>query len=109
MSHMSPETQLQKRVTKASDVFSFGITLWELFTGSKAYEGVPIVLLSHRVCVERRRPEFPESTPAAYRALAESCWAQEPEQRCAHGRRWGGAKRGPRQHPEPPPPAMTRQ
>ena len=30
MSHMSPETQLHKRVTKASDVYSMGITLWEL-------------------------------------------------------------------------------
>ncbi len=30
MSHMAPETQLHKRVTKASDVYGFGITLWEL-------------------------------------------------------------------------------
>lgn len=30
LSHMAPETQLKRRVTKASDVYSFGITLWEL-------------------------------------------------------------------------------
>ena len=30
MSHMAPETQLKKRVARPSDVYSFGITLWEL-------------------------------------------------------------------------------
>jgi serine/threonine protein kinase len=36
---MAPETQLQRRITKASDVYSFGITLWELLTGGHAFKG----------------------------------------------------------------------
>lgn len=39
ISHMAPETQLEHRVTMASDVYSFGITLWELFTGGHAFKG----------------------------------------------------------------------
>jgi serine/threonine protein kinase len=33
MSHMAPEVMLQGRISKAADVYSFGITLWDLFTG----------------------------------------------------------------------------
>ena len=36
---MSPETTLGSRVAKASDVYAFGITLWELYTGGRAFEG----------------------------------------------------------------------
>ena len=39
VTHMSPETTLEYRVTKASDVYAFGITLWELYTGGHAFEG----------------------------------------------------------------------
>jgi serine/threonine protein kinase len=33
MSHMAPEVMLQGRISKAADVYSFGISLWDLFTG----------------------------------------------------------------------------
>lgn len=36
---MSPETLLHNRVSKAGDVYSFGITLWELYTAKYAYQG----------------------------------------------------------------------
>lgn len=39
MSHMAPEALLHGRISKAGDVYSFGITLWELFTGGQAYQG----------------------------------------------------------------------
>jgi serine/threonine protein kinase len=39
MSHMAPEALLRGHISKAADVYSFGITLWELFTGCHAYFG----------------------------------------------------------------------
>jgi hypothetical protein len=39
MSHMAPEALLHGRISKAGDVYAFGISLWELFTGGKAYQG----------------------------------------------------------------------
>jgi serine/threonine protein kinase len=39
MSHMAPEVLLNGHISKAADVYSFGITLWELFTGCHAYHG----------------------------------------------------------------------
>ena len=81
LSHMAPEAQLG-RVSKAGDVYSFGVTLWELFTGGHAFAGVPRALLGHRVAVQGLRPVFPPFCPAEYRALAEACWAADPDARC---------------------------
>jgi serine/threonine protein kinase len=36
---MAPEVLLNGHISKAADVYSFGITLWELFTGCHAYHG----------------------------------------------------------------------
>jgi serine/threonine protein kinase len=49
--YMSPELLLQGRVSKASDVYAFGILLWELATGRVALQGVPLALLPHQVGV----------------------------------------------------------
>lgn len=39
MSHMAPEALLHGHISKAADVYAYGITLWELFTGGQAYQG----------------------------------------------------------------------
>lgn len=36
----SPETLTQGAMTPASDVWSFGVLCWELYTGGRAYPGV---------------------------------------------------------------------
>ncbi|KAG1672493.1 hypothetical protein FOA52_002801 [Chlamydomonas sp. UWO 241] len=35
---MAPEILLDGRVSKAADVYAFGITLWELFTGGRPFQ-----------------------------------------------------------------------
>ncbi|KAI8466929.1 MAG: hypothetical protein J3K34DRAFT_524170 [Monoraphidium minutum] len=80
LSHMAPEAQLG-RVSKAGDVYSFGICLWELFTRGHAYADVPRALLGHRVAVEGLRPRFPPFAPWPYAELAEACWAADPDAR----------------------------
>jgi serine/threonine protein kinase len=36
---MAPELLMHGRCSRASDVYSYGILLWELATGSKAFAG----------------------------------------------------------------------
>jgi hypothetical protein len=80
-----------------------GITLWELFTGSHAFKGVPRALLGHAITRENRRPRFPDHAPWAYVRLAERCWDRDADKRCAGllGRGEGvrraarGLRRGP--------------
>ena len=58
MSHMAPEALLRGHISKAADVYSFGITLWELFTGCHAYFGeahLACVLGGCRLCIMRRQ------------------------------------------------------
>jgi serine/threonine protein kinase len=78
---MAPEALLHGRISKAADVYSFGITLWEMFTGAHAYAGVPRALLGHQVAVSGMRPVFPSFTPRDYKTLAEACWNTDPEKR----------------------------
>eukprot|EP00198_Chlamydomonas_reinhardtii_P011654 XP_001700991.1 predicted protein [Chlamydomonas reinhardtii] len=79
--HMAPEVMLHGQVSKAADVYAFGVTLWEMFTGGHPYKGVPGALLGHTISREGKRPVFPLGTPAAFKDLAERCWAPDPGQR----------------------------
>ncbi|KAG1672489.1 hypothetical protein FOA52_002797 [Chlamydomonas sp. UWO 241] len=81
ITHMAPEILLDGRVSKAADVYAFGITLWELFTGGRPFQGTPRALVGHLVTREHKRPAFPLSTPSSFRALAERCWHPEADAR----------------------------
>ena len=39
LTHMAPEVMLHGQLGKAADVYAFGVTLWELFTGGQPYQG----------------------------------------------------------------------
>lgn len=77
LTHMAPELLLHGRASAASDVYAFGILLWELLTGRRAFLGVPVALLGHNVVHLRWRPGWPQGIPAALKLLVEQCWAQE--------------------------------
>lgn len=68
-------------ISKSSDVYAFGILLYEIVTGQRAYAGVPISLLPHRVAVEGLRPTWPSGVHSELMRLAESCWVEKPQRR----------------------------
>ncbi len=49
LAYMSPEQARNKPVTPASDMYSFGLVLHELFTGQKAYPDKPVGALALKV------------------------------------------------------------
>ncbi|KAG2500604.1 hypothetical protein HYH03_001372 [Edaphochlamys debaryana] len=77
--HMAPEVLLYGKVSKAADVYSYGIMLWELYTGQRLFAGLPQERLVAQVAdaSERLRPQFPPDAPEDYKRLACECWDHE--------------------------------
>jgi serine/threonine protein kinase len=85
MPHVTCRLFMAGHVSKASDVYAYGILLYELITGQRAYAGVPVPLLPHEVALQGLRPEWPKNMPAEslmLRDLAEACWQHKPQDRC---------------------------
>jgi len=77
----APEAALYKKFSIKSDVWSFGILIWELFTeGAMPYPGMN----NHKVleCVERgyRMPP-PDNCPDPLYNIMLSCWEHKPNNR----------------------------
>ena len=49
MTHMAPEILIKGHISKAADVYAFGMVLWELYTAQKVFKGIPRALLGHQV------------------------------------------------------------
>ncbi len=68
-------------MTKAADVYSFGVLLWELFCGERAWEGCLAVQIVFAVGTLGHTLDFPDEAPAALKDLAAACMATDPRDR----------------------------
>jgi serine/threonine protein kinase len=79
--YMAPEILRGKPYTKAADIYSFGIIMWEMTSGVPAYHNIPHdVNLSLNIC-KGKRPEIIEGTIPEYIELMKRCWDNDPEKR----------------------------
>ncbi|XP_015252257.1 PREDICTED: melanoma receptor tyrosine-protein kinase-like [Cyprinodon variegatus] len=78
---MALESILQRTYTHQSDVWSYGVTVWELMTfGSKPYDGIPANEISSVLERGERLPQPPICTIDVYMIMVK-CWMINPSSR----------------------------
>lgn len=67
--------------TSMSNVYSFGMVLWEMVTGEIAYSAYSPVQAAVGIAACGLRPDIPKDCPQILRALMMKCWNNCPEKR----------------------------
>ncbi|XP_063057403.1 mast/stem cell growth factor receptor kita isoform X2 [Engraulis encrasicolus] len=79
---MSPESIFDCVYTFESDVWSYGILLWEIFSlGKSPYPGVPVDAKFYKMIMEGYRMDAPEFAPSEMYMVMRSCWDGDPYRR----------------------------
>ncbi len=80
--YMSPEQAAGKAVDKRTDIWSFGVVLWEMLAGGRLFDGETI---SHTMADVLRAPidfdKLPKETPRAIRELLQRCLNRDARKR----------------------------
>src|ERR1044072_3489470 len=81
ISYMAPEIWRGKKYTTASDIYSFGMIMWELMTGRRPF-------WDHKDdhdlmvgIVGGLRPPIVTNAPKGYIKLMQKCWHSDPDER----------------------------
>lgn len=64
-----------------AEIYSFGIVLWEIFTGKTPFEGCDSSKIRQLVAVDQHREPLGEDCPSQLKEIIDSCRAYEPSRR----------------------------
>jgi serine/threonine protein kinase len=78
--HMAPEQIRGEPVGPAADIFAFGLLLYELIAGSRAF-AANTAAEAMAAILKEDPPELPPDTPAGLRKIVERCLEKKPERR----------------------------
>ncbi|CAI2170557.1 3328_t:CDS:1 [Funneliformis geosporum] len=86
--YIAPEVlqgQKSNKYTKASDIYSFGMIMWELMTGRRPFwdQNYDIELII-KIC-DGIRPTINTNAPEGYIELIQKCWHSDPNKRPTTG------------------------
>ncbi|RIA89452.1 kinase-like domain-containing protein [Glomus cerebriforme] len=67
--------------SKASDIYSMGMIMWELTTGCKPFANVEHEHSLVYKIIDEKRPEITNDTPEDFANLMKKCWNSDPKKR----------------------------
>ncbi|KAM8892463.1 mixed lineage kinase domain-like protein [Spinachia spinachia] len=85
--YSSPEMldDVNLNYSKESEIYSFGIVLWEVASGRRPFDGWLHEVITNRVCNEKFKEELPPDCPPGLAHLIDECRAYEAFQRPSAG------------------------
>ena len=81
---MAPEVIKTQKYTTKSDVYSYGIIMWEVCTREMPYDYFSREKILYRVSERKERPNLkrlPNDTPKEFEELMQKCWDHDPNLR----------------------------
>ena len=86
-SYMSPEQVAGKRVDGRADIFSLGVTLYQLVTGHLPFEADSLGSLMYKIAneVHPKPSKFRKGIPACVSRIINKCMQKDPEKRYPNG------------------------
>ena len=75
----------QKVFSEKSDVWSFGVVLWEIVSRQLPFHHIRFMSQVEDMVVAGQRPDMPPHTRREYVTLIRACWHQEASQRPSMG------------------------
>uniref|UniRef100_A0A8C3G485 Mitogen-activated protein kinase kinase kinase n=1 Tax=Cyclopterus lumpus TaxID=8103 RepID=A0A8C3G485_CYCLU len=78
---MAPEVIKHSLFSKSSDVWSFGVLLWELLTGEVPYREIDALAVAYGVAMNKLTLPVPSTCPEPFAQLLGECWSPNPRSR----------------------------
>lgn len=69
---MAPEVIRDSTFSKASDIWSYGVLLWELLTGEVPYKGIDTLAVAYGVACNKLTLPIPTTCPQPWKELMQS-------------------------------------
>lgn len=79
--YMAPELFLLQKYTKASDIYSVGMLMWEIFGGFPPFNDIPHDLSTISNIISGLRPPMLSEIPNEIQSLIKRCWNGDPSKR----------------------------
>ncbi|KAH9529739.1 hypothetical protein DERF_003606 [Dermatophagoides farinae] len=78
---MAPESIAHSKFSKASDVWSFGVVLWELLTAEIPYRNIAGAAIAFGIGNRQLTLHIPKTCPEELKNILQECWQQDPKLR----------------------------